>query len=104
GEATEGALAPTKEALQALETWQPLHPSYRLTDAAAAIRDTVRTSADPDMEALRNLAVEIFRISAAHGNTFPGAFDPPIDVLRAFLATGEIPAPYRADFSDLAGA
>lgn len=104
GEATEGALAPTKEALQALETWQPLHPSYRLTDAAAAIRDTVRTSADPDMEALRNLAVEIFRISAAHGNTFPGAFDPPIDVLRAFLATGEIPAPYRADFTDLAGA
>jgi hypothetical protein len=104
GPGIEGAVSPTPDALRAIEQWHEDHPAYRLSSAASAIRSTVATSGNFSIAALRSVVLDIFRISAAHGNQHPGAFDPPIDVLRAFLATGEIPEVYTAGFTGLTGA
>lgn len=102
--ATSGALSPTPEALRAVASWDPVHPAYDLSAAAAAIRDFVRNSTNTAAVALRTVVMDVYRISAAHGNSFPGAFDPPVDVLRQFTATGSLPDPYLPGFGDLTGA
>jgi hypothetical protein len=102
--ASAGPATPTEEALAAVEQWQPLFDAYRLTDAAANIRQAVRNSADPGIAALRSVALDIFRISAAHSSAFPGLFDPPIDALRLFIATGAVPDPYSPSYVDIPGA
>ncbi len=102
--ATSGAVSPVEEALREISRWAPSHAAHNPATAAAAIRQTTRDSADPGVAALRDVARDVYRISAAHGNAFPGALEPPVDVLRRFIATGALPEPYAPGFSDLAGA
>lgn len=54
----------------------------------------LRTSVDTDIVALRRVVEDVYRISAAYGNTYPGAFDAPIDALRTFILTGVMPTAY----------
>ncbi len=100
---SEGTVSPVEEALRAVSQWDNTHGAHNLAAAAASLRDFARNSPSAGAEALRTVAGDIYRISAAHGNTFPGALDPPIDVLRRFLATGGLPEPYTPAFTDLAG-
>lgn len=45
---------------------------------------------------LRQLNAAIYRVSSLSNNVAPGTFALPFDVLRGFLATGQLPAPYAA--------
>jgi hypothetical protein len=101
---SSGALTPSTAALRQMAQWTPADPAYRLIEAAAAIDTFVRQSGDPGAVALRLVADDIFRISAAHANSHPGALDPPIDVLRQLLLSGAVPEAYQSGFSGLPGA
>ena len=96
-------LAATPAALQSLESWyaDPIPQNYlaytnledlgiRLLDAHDELLDALRHSADPAVVALRELALEIYRISAAESNSAPGLYRQPLDVLRRFLREGII--------------
>ncbi|MCC5804858.1 MAG: hypothetical protein JJU00_00900 [Opitutales bacterium] len=102
--ATEGAVSAVQDALRAVTRWDDTHGAYNLAVAAATVRDFARNSPSAGAEALRTVARDVYRISAAHGNELPGALEPPVDVLRRFIATGGLPEPYTPGFSDLAGA
>lgn len=100
---TEGPVTASAAALRSLAQWQEAFPAYRLAEVAEVIRDYVLTSADAGAAALRQLATDVYRISATHGEANPGALEPPLDVLREFLATGALPEIYTSDFVDLPG-
>ncbi len=101
---TEGAVSAVQEALRAVTRWDDTHGAYNLAAAAESMRDFARNSPSVGAEALRTVATDVYRISAAYGNEFPGALEPPVDVLRRFIATGSLPEPYTQDHNDLPGA
>ncbi len=71
-------------------------------EPAFALRGVYRTAtnavapANLSSQALRALATDIYRISSASNNAAPGAYPSPVDTLRRFLSTGELPTNYLA--------
>lgn len=74
-----------------------VEPGHRPDEALTAIDSALRTSLDPDIAAFRSLVIELFRISAAYGNQFPGGLEPPLDALRSFVLSRVVPEPYTRD-------
>ncbi|HMP95408.1 MAG TPA: hypothetical protein PKA51_00725 [Kiritimatiellia bacterium] len=96
-----GLLLPTPEQLVALENYQSeTDTGHQLAQTVKSLRQTIRDSNDPKMASLRNVALDIYRISARWGGHFPGAFPNPLDTLRDFLATGVMHPAYRNDWTN----
>jgi hypothetical protein len=70
-------------------------PALSLLTTFNTISNAVH-STDPPIKTLARLTRELYRISSACNNTSPGTYASPIDVLRAFIATGALDANYLA--------
>jgi len=92
--APSGPVYPTAKQLRALQVAAPPLDAYRLTDVISAIRTAIRDSPDADIESLRAVTRDVYRISSRYANEIRGGFDPPVETLRRFLATGAVPPIY----------
>jgi hypothetical protein len=68
----------------------PSDNGYLLNNIFETIDAAVDSNPDANLDALRDVAVEIHRISAAEGNDSPGALLPPLDALRQFVRSGSL--------------
>jgi hypothetical protein len=68
----------------------PSLPGYRLEVIREMVEQTVDFDPATNVQALRAVAEEIYRISAATANDNPGTLLPPLDALRQFLRTGSL--------------
>ncbi len=71
-------------------------PAYDLRQMHYSIEALVLQSPTPQVQALLNLAREIYRVSSASNNAAPGLYRSPLDVLRDFVRDGNIPPDYVA--------
>lgn len=94
GPVPAGAVYPTAAQLHALEVTPPPASSFRLRDVIAAIQNSLRNSADPDIANLRTVTGDVYTISSRWANVVRGGFPLPVDALRQFLATGAVPPAY----------
>jgi hypothetical protein len=96
-----GLVLISPEQLSDLERYvSALDPGHDLPHVLQQQRDALRQSADPGLAALRAVTAEVYRISARWAGLFPGAFPNPLDALREFLATGQMPRAYTNDWED----
>ena len=99
-----GRINPPHTNLLALETNaltsgnlpDPLKPGNKLTNIFHKIHLAVNVSPSPQAFQLRNLARDIYRISALSNNIAPGKFPSPVDTLRGFIETGTLHSNYLA--------
>jgi hypothetical protein len=63
---------------------------YLLSHIFEVIDTAVASDTAPEVLALRSVAAEIHRISAAEANASPGTLAPPLDALRTFIRTGSL--------------
>ena len=73
----------------------PAHPGFDLGDLHATIRGSVTNPASA-LHPLVLLANDIYRISGLSNNASPGNYPLPVDVIRAFLITGQLSSNYAA--------
>lgn len=97
GPAPVGTVYPRTQDLRLLATYSPTRPAYRVSVAVDTIQMLLRTSPDADIANLRAITLDVYRLSAAHGNEFPGAFAPPVEALRQFMHTGMVAPGYGND-------
>jgi hypothetical protein len=71
-------------------------PGYRLEHVFSNLNTRVTGDPDPDIASLRDVAVEIYRISSASNSAVPGVYPSPVNTLRDFLATGALHSNYAA--------
>jgi hypothetical protein len=71
-------------------------PGYDVRALFAAIDTAVQPPGSAALEPLRALTRDIYAISSRSNNIAPGQFDLPVDVLRRFLRTGQLPVAYSA--------
>lgn len=72
-----------------------LHPAYDLGNLHVAILSNLVAVASP-LQPLLQLGSDVYRISGLSNNIAPGNYAQPIDVLRAFLITGQLASNYAA--------
>ena len=87
---------PPKSLLLSLEQITNSFPAFLLKQLFGTLDQAVRSSAHPDIAALRSLCDDIYRISSASNNASPGTYASPIDTLRGFLGTGVLNSNYLA--------
>lgn len=63
---------------------------YKVSTIFDTINAAVGTNSEPAVAALRSVAEELYRISAATANDNPGTLVAPLDALRQFLRTGSL--------------
>ncbi|MGC9452051.1 MAG: thrombospondin type 3 repeat-containing protein [Oceanipulchritudo sp.] len=68
----------------------PTDTGYILENILGVVDIAVKTDPDPRVPALRDVAQEIYRISAATANDAPGSLVPPLDALRQFIRSGSL--------------
>lgn len=71
-------------------------PGYSLPAMLDTLETALKAAATAEVQALLEVATEIYRISSAFNNSSPGTYEPPVDELRAFLEDGTLDAAYRA--------
>jgi hypothetical protein len=77
--------------LSALRNKAPgVDSGFRLDRICEVIDACVESDTNAGVLALRDVAGEIYRISAAEANDTPGAFVAPLDALRQFIRTGSL--------------
>ncbi|NDV61056.1 hypothetical protein G0Q06_01185 [Puniceicoccales bacterium CK1056] len=77
--------------LSALRNKAPgIDTGYRLDTICEVIEACVESDTDAGVLALREVAEEIYRISAATANNTPGSLVAPLDALRQFIRTGSL--------------
>jgi hypothetical protein len=111
-----GRINPPHSSLLALETNlvlntgepNPAYPGHKLVDIYNSISLAVTSPPTVSVQKLRELAAEIYRISAVSNNIAPGQYPPPVDTLRNFLENGVVHSNYLAALTlapaDVAGA
>ncbi len=86
----------TLEQLNALSLeLDPAHPGFDLGNLHTAILGSVTNPAST-LHPLVLLATDIYRISGLSNNASPGNYPLPVDVIRAFLITGQLSSNYAA--------
>ena len=91
-----GRQAATLAQLNALDLeLDALHPAYDLGNLHAAVLSNLVAVASP-LQSLLQLGTDVYRISGLSNNVAPGTYAQPIDVLRAFLITGQLASNYAA--------
>lgn len=71
-------------------------PGWDVRALYGEIASTVLPPGSADLAPMRQLNAAIYRVSSLSNNIAPGTFALPFDLLRGFLATGQLPAPYAA--------
>lgn len=111
-----GRLNPAHSNLLSLETNlvhntgepNPTFPGYRLLDTYHSLNLSVTSPPTVSAQKLRELAIEVYRLSALSNNVVPGQYPSPVDTLRQFLEGGTLHSNYLAATSltlaDLASA
>jgi hypothetical protein len=90
-------VAPTADDLDGLRAWiDDPHPGHDLQVLFGTIEQAVVPPGSAALEPLRLLTRDVFTISSKSNNAAPGQYDLPLDVLRGFLRTGQLPASYAA--------
>ncbi len=69
-----------------------LLPAYRLSTILQTVQDCVDNPPSPEVSQLIALSADLYRISAAVANDFPGEYPSPFQTLRQFIAGAELPA------------
>ncbi len=90
-------VAPTAEELAGLREWiDGPRPGHDLQVLFSTIEQAVVPPGSAALEPLRLVTRDVFTISSKSNNASPGQYDLPLDVLRGFLRTGQLPAAYAA--------
>jgi hypothetical protein len=88
---------PPVATLLALEKITNGFPGFRLKDLFEALDNALTPPGPGPVPELKEVTAEIYRISSLLNNgSPPGAYPPPVDVLRDFLLTGNLPASFVA--------
>lgn len=88
--------APTLTELVGLEQEAGGLSAYRVVDLHAGISNAVALADSANGQRLRDLNLEIVRISSAFNNVSPGAYPLPLEVLREFFRSGTLHSNYLA--------
>lgn len=95
--ADAGRRAPTLLELRGLERRvSPALPGYRLVTLLEHFESSVKSGAGANLDQLRLLTREVYRISSALHNDDPGTYASPITVIREFLGSGILDVNYAA--------
>lgn len=90
-------MAPSSDDLADLRDWMDdAHPGHDLKVLFETIDAAVQPPGSAALESLRLVTRDVFTISSKSNNAAPGQYDLPLDVLRGFVRTGQLPASYAA--------
>jgi hypothetical protein len=90
GDGSLPVIAPASTLDDLRHKFDGLDSGYLLDTVCTVIEECVKTDPFPPVLALRSVAEEIYRISAATANDNPGTLLPPLDALRQFIRTGSL--------------
>ncbi|MBL9140217.1 MAG: VCBS repeat-containing protein [Verrucomicrobiales bacterium] len=95
--ADRGRRVPSQAELLSLETATEDAAAYRVDEVYGAISNVLSEikGSSIGIQHLQHLAEDVYRISSAYHRTAPGGLDLPVEVLREFIGSGQLPFAYR---------
>jgi hypothetical protein len=99
-----GRINPAHSNLLSLETNKvsaggipdPMFPGHKLAGIYQSLSQAVTSPPTGQAQKLRDLATDVYRISALSNNAAPGKYPSPVDTIRGFLETGVLNSNYLA--------